>query len=1127
VLILTGVALALTARGLNAAAPPGPPPPARPPATEDLLKSGEERLQRADLFAAEDAFNAALRLARESRDRAAEARAGRGLTVTMAGSPEGLANARLALALHRGLQDAAGEAADLVALSAWYRAGGQGLKARQPLVDALAIERRLGLHAEEAQTLEQLASVERFEGAYEEALFDFEAAFELTRRNGISPAADVRLAVQLGELNADLGRYEDAERYLKTVPENARRLRAHTPPEAWAPVHEVMNKVLQRAGLDEIKASMGSAARPQEESDPSTAAAAPEPADPEFLRALIEAMAEADETESGQWLAADRALASLSMTSGASVVASPEFRTLWQHWVDAVRPRASDGYGVAALMLINYAGAFNQAALGHWHLKTLPDGWYVEQARQITVMLTAIDGHHHEVTAQQIVSRGQESPFYPLLGVPGATQWAAGLVAEQAGRQRAEALADTARSLRKVLASGTIDEETANMVASSAEGRRRMLHGSAGQFLGALSRALPPSPKDAMSSFGCELSALATLGRIYQALGYREEARSKNDEAWGVLAQSPTYAPFPRYELARKLKMAVPGQALAACGAVYHPESSILWDNDLQAAQGHAEEAIRGFELAAAKVPAVRPAAWARIAVLYADQGAKDHALAYYRKAIEATEAIQGQLRLGELVASWASHGEPLYAQAIRVLYDLKRPAEAFEYAERARARAFLNQIGNRRLPATGVPPELAKAVEDVRQRLIELENQSAANGSERTRLMGLGASAKPAHEMEDTRKLYEELLARVKRANPEYSSLVTVDTASLAQVQKEILDDRTSLVEYFVLDDETLVWIIDRGHVTWLALPVSASDLHHRIGYLRDLIARRRPSAEAAAALHSAVFAPLEPYLRHRRVVIVPHGALHFLPFGALWSAGRGRYVAQDYTLTLAPSASVLRFVLRKRKAATAGLLALGNPDGSLPHAEQEVRVVAQLYGSTPLLGRDAKESRLYQKGGAAGIVHLAAHATFDPVRPLFTRLDLAADGGISPPDERTDGKLHVYEIYGLDLENTNLIVLSACDTALGPRDAGDDIVGLPRAFLYAGAPAVLTTLWAVDDEATAAFMQAFYRRLRRGMVAAEALAGAQRDLLRQTTWREPYFWAAFTLTGAWNAERPSTGGR
>jgi hypothetical protein len=105
-LILTVVALALTARRLDAATPPGPPPPARPQETEDLLKSGEERLQRADLFAAEDAFNAALRLARESRDRAAEARARRGLAVTMAGWPEGLANAKLALALHRGLQDA-------------------------------------------------------------------------------------------------------------------------------------------------------------------------------------------------------------------------------------------------------------------------------------------------------------------------------------------------------------------------------------------------------------------------------------------------------------------------------------------------------------------------------------------------------------------------------------------------------------------------------------------------------------------------------------------------------------------------------------------------------------------------------------------------------------------------------------------------------------------------------------------------------------------------------------------------------------------------------------------------------------------------------------------------------------
>jgi CHAT domain-containing protein len=177
--------------------------------------------------------------------------------------------------------------------------------------------------------------------------------------------------------------------------------------------------------------------------------------------------------------------------------------------------------------------------------------------------------------------------------------------------------------------------------------------------------------------------------------------------------------------------------------------------------------------------------------------------------------------------------------------------------------------------------------------------------------------------------------------------------------------------------------------------------------------------------------------------VILVPHGPLHFLPFGALWNPARGHFVAQDHVLTLAPSASVLRFVRDKRKESSSGLLALGDPDGSLPHAEQEVRAIATLFSSTPLVGREATKSRLYREGASAGIVHLAAHAILDPVRPLFSHIDLAADGGLSPQDERADGQLRVYEIYNLDLQKANLVVLSACNTALGQRDEGDDLVG------------------------------------------------------------------------------------
>jgi CHAT domain-containing protein len=137
---------------------------------------------------------------------------------------------------------------------------------------------------------------------------------------------------------------------------------------------------------------------------------------------------------------------------------------------------------------------------------------------------------------------------------------------------------------------------------------------------------------------------------------------------------------------------------------------------------------------------------------------------------------------------------------------------------------------------------------------------------------------------------------------------------------------------------------------------------------------------------------------------------------------------------------------------------------------------------------------------------VHLAAHAILNPVNPLFTRVELA-------PDEGHDGSLEMHEVFGLDLSKTGLVVLSGCRTQMGTLSAGDDLEGLTRAFLYAGTPAVVSSLWDVDDESTSLFMERFYTHLRKGTGRAEALRRAQAETRRK--FPHSYYWAAFVLTG------------
>ncbi len=248
--------------------------------------------------------------------------------------------------------------------------------------------------------------------------------------------------------------------------------------------------------------------------------------------------------------------------------------------------------------------------------------------------------------------------------------------------------------------------------------------------------------------------------------------------------------------------------------------------------------------------------------------------------------------------------------------------------------------------------------------------------------------------------------------------------------------------------------------------------------------------------------------HIRGDRLIIVPHDVLHYLPFGALRTP-EGRWLIEDYTITTLPSASVLKFLPGKEARAAAGALALGNPDVGpalhLRYAEREAQAVGQRYqGATVLVRDQATETRAKALSGAAGLLHFATHGELNEKDPLSSALLLVPDG-------KEDGRLEVREIFGLDLK-AKLVVLSACETGLGKLSKGDELVGLQRAFLYAGTPAVVTTLWKVDDRASYYLMQAFYDNLDESGPAV-ALRHAQLATLRD--FPHPFAWASFVLTG------------
>jgi CHAT domain-containing protein len=471
------------------------------------------------------------------------------------------------------------------------------------------------------------------------------------------------------------------------------------------------------------------------------------------------------------------------------------------------------------------------------------------------------------------------------------------------------------------------------------------------------------------------------------------------------------------------------------------------------------------------------------------------------------------RLTLSELKAPFFDRQFQMYSAGVEVSLATGRPEAAFRYAEEARARAFADQIGNQRIDERrGADPELLREERRLRLQLASLKKALRAEQERSLTDQSPERSTSLQRALDKAGRDYDELRLRLKATSPEYAALVGVDPVDLPEIQRQVLDDRTTLIEYFLpfdsagLANRVLAFVIDQGHFTMVPLPVTTGELKNRIVELRNLIAAQQPVTSQAAALYRDLIAPLAPHIRHHDLVIVPHGLLHFLPFAALWDEKEQRYLGDAYTLSYSPSATVLKLAREKKARAVAPALVLGNPDGSLPQAGAEAQAIARLYGTKPLLGWDATEGAVVAQAEHAGILHLAAHAVLNPVNPLFTRIELAADA-------EHDGSLEAGEIFGLDLSRTGLVVLSACSTQLGKLSTGDELDSLTRAFLYAGTPAVVSSLWNVTDDSTAILMERFYTHLRQGVGRAEALRQAQMEARR--LFPHPYHWAAFVLTG------------
>jgi CHAT domain-containing protein len=721
----------------------------------------------------------------------------------------------------------------------------------------------------------------------------------------------------------------------------------------------------------------------------------------------------------------------------------------------------------------------------------------IEALRSLATTYRSFHSVANEIAALE-ASVALERSLLPADGLPAnrvaAREWARGLI--QLGESYAEArqIAKARRMLDEAIQG--MDRQTAaatkanlaSMRARAVLGQARVaeLDDDADTARGLLEAALKEGGAYDRSDVLLQLARLERAEHPDQAEKYYEDAIVALDAArnrpWGVIV---------RLEAARLLAL----------------------QGKLEAAHARVAEAATG-----AAAANFADAGWRAkfVAGLIAEkQGADEEAVKAYGDAIARLEAIRAGLGQQEQRQSLADNEAvtELYQRMVAVLTRLGRRDEAWRTVERGKARAFAEGLQGRRFRET-VPPAAAPQLAEIEKRILSLRVQLAPQNESIVR----GAGREPAV----LRSLLDQAEAQFALARQQAglassrgSQAVKLEPPPFRALQAK-LPANTALVEYFLLADSVTAFVVTRRSVQQVVWKADAKALRGDVLRLRALLSdgnseeRLKP---LLAKVSEAVWKPVSPKLPAAvsRLVIVPAGYLNYLPFQVLEMTD-GRAVIERYAVSYLPSASTL-LLLGEAPPMSRDLFlgALGNVsvDGwaPLPGTLRESEGIGRIFpeavkASGNMLTHDEAVSALEHHRE----VHFATHGLLDQHAPLFSALLLS-------PAEGQPARLSLYELMDMNVQ-ARLVVLSACETGLGQLLGGDEVAGLTRTILSAGASTVVSSLWKVSDDSTALLMQEFYRRLRARARVTDALRGAALEVRKQ--YPHPFYWAPFLVTGA-----------
>jgi tetratricopeptide (TPR) repeat protein len=483
----------------------------------------------------------------------------------------------------------------------------------------------------------------------------------------------------------------------------------------------------------------------------------------------------------------------------------------------------------------------------------------------------------------------------------------------------------------------------------------------------------------------------------------------------------------------------------------------------------------------------------------------------YFKKAVRIIETLRAPLPAEEFRMAFLADKIAPYQNLARIYIAENEPEKAFLFTEKARARTLSESLhGNVSESAAQKPTKLSKRLEALREELNwfysrldraapgEFENLQKAVKKREKQI------ADVLRQIESTRPN----AAKDRAFQPDFREPENI------QFLQKSLGAKKVFIEFVKFDGTISAFAVSEKKIEYFADLARESEILELLEGLQFQFGALRYGAKNLGSfidelkkradfylrkLYQKLFRPLENFIGERDLVVVPVGALHYVPFHALKNGG---YLIESREVVYAPSATVWHFLQQKSAAKKfEKALLVGFADERIPLVDKEIAALQKIFaGAKTLTGADASFSNYTAHAGNYEVLHLACHGQFRPDNPLFSSLHLA------------DGFVTVRDICAQRL-TAEIVTLSACETGLNKIFAGDEILGLARGFLAAGAKSLVLSLWTVSDAATTGLMKDFYTNLQRGKTVSASLRAAQLNFIKNDV--HPYFWSPFALIG------------